>query len=39
MKEIYPKGLSASAFAFTIPYPLSKVFEQVLKSHNIISAP
>lgn len=39
MKEIHPKGLSASLFAFAVPYLLSNVFEQVPKSHNIISTP
>lgn len=39
MKEIHPKGLSASLFTFTVPYVLSNVFEQVPKSHNIISTP
>lgn len=39
MKEIHRKGLSASLFAFAVPYLLSNVFEQVPKSHNIISIP
>lgn len=39
MKEIHPTGFSASLFAFTVPYLLPNVFEQVPKSHNIISAP